>query len=264
MLKRLSILLFCCLLIHNTYAWEDFSEVQDEGIKTTLEGLHAFIVHYQNWMYYTINVSTPGFIETGVYNSRTPDGQTETRPFYRWRAGPVIETGRPLDFYLDAASRGFFVVQMPTNLAYTRDGRMVLDSQRRLVSMSGNYPILGENGHIYLPEGGEISVSRAGMIYVDGDPIDRFKVVVFKRKSDMTYDNIESLNGSFFVLTKEIETIEGPQYYIIKQGMLEENNVLKAINGDIGMAKNSYDATVKAGHMINKALNSAGSLASPN
>ncbi|RAP39157.1 hypothetical protein DID80_00705 [Candidatus Marinamargulisbacteria bacterium SCGC AAA071-K20] len=263
-MKRLYIALIIMLFATNSlYSWEDFQEIQDPGVRTTLDGLHAYIVHYQNWLFYTINTHTPGYIETGVYNTRTVEGNTEIRPFFRWRAGPVIETGRDLDFYLDAASRGFFAVQMPTSLAYTRDGRFILDSQRRMVTMSGNYPLLGENGHIYLPEGESISVSRAGLIYVDGEPIDRMKIVVFKRKSDMTYDNIESLNGSFFVLTREIETISGPQYYLIKQGMLEENNVLKAITGDIGMAKNSYDATVKTAHMINKALGTAASIANP-
>lgn len=246
------------------FAYTDFGEVQDTGVKTAIEGMRAYIVHYQNWMYYTINVDTPGYIETGVYNTKsTTSGQIEIRPFYRWRAGPIIETGRPLDFYIDASSRGFFVVKMPTSFAYTRDGRFILDSKNRLVTMSGQFPVMGQNGEIFLTDPEDVSVSRAGMIYQGDEPIDRLKIAVFKKRSEMTMDNMESLNGSFFVLTKELEILEDPRHYVVKQGVLEQNNVLKAITGDILMAKNAYDATVKTAHLLNKSIGTAASLASP-
>ncbi|RAP39158.1 hypothetical protein DID80_00710 [Candidatus Marinamargulisbacteria bacterium SCGC AAA071-K20] len=257
------VFLISLLFVGPSFAWDDHEEIQDEAMKTVLNGLHAYIVHYTNYMFYTINIGTPGFMETGVYNSRTADGRIINRPFYRWRPGPIVTTDRDLDFYLDAAGRGFFVVQMPTSLAYTRDGRFVLDSKRRLVSMSGGYPVLGQNGQIFLPEYEELAVSRAGLLYADGEPIDRIQAIVFNSKADMTFDNLESLNGSFWVLTKEIPYSTDPKNFIIVQGMLEENNVLKAINGDIGMAKNSFDATIKSGHMINKAIGTSATLASP-
>jgi flagellar basal body rod protein FlgG len=257
------LLLILLLVVTPLFSWDDHQEIQDPGMKTVLGGMHGFTVHYTNYMFYTINLDTPGYIETGVYNSRSKDGVIFNRPFYRWRSGPPTTTGRDFDFYVDGAGRAFFAVQMPTNIAYTRDGRFVLDSSRRIVTMSGNYPLLGQDGHIYIPEYSEVSVSAAGMIYADGEPIDRIRVVVFNSKSDMTPDNIETFNNAFFLLTKEIPFNTDPKNYKIVQGMLHRNNVLKAINGDIGMAKNSYDATVKTGHMINKALGTAASLASP-
>ena len=173
----------------------------------------------------------------------------------------MVETNKELDFYIDANSRGFFVVQLPNSIAFTRDGRFMLDSRRRLVSLSGMYPLLGEEGEIILPEGEDILVSRSGLIYVDGQPVTRIKVAVFRTFSDM--QSMESLNGNFFVLTKDIETVEGPEHYAVVQGFLEENNVLKAITGDILVAKNGYDAATKTAHLINKSLSTAAGIASP-
>jgi len=244
------------------YGYTDYGEVQDDGVLATIHAMRAFEIHYTNYMFYTINIQTPGFIETGVYNTRRADTrQVDIVPFYRWRAGPVLDTGRTLDFYIDANSRGFFVVKMPTTLAYTRDGRFQLDSRGRLVTLSGQYPVQGENGDIYLPNDKDVTSARSGMLYHDGNPIDRIKVVVFKSFKEM--HSFESLNGSFFVLTKAIQTLDGPQHYAVVQRTLEQNNVLKAITGDILMAKNAYDVSTKTAHLINKALGTAASLASP-
>ena len=247
-----------------TWGYDMHGEIQDKAVQTNLHALAAFQVHYTNFMFYTINVGTPGFIEEGVYNTRRKDGNVEYVPFMRWRAGPPVETGRPLDFYLDAASRGFYVIKMPGTLAFTRDGRFQLDSRGRLVTMSGQYPVLGQEGEIFFPEGAsvnDISISRAGLLYLGNQEIDRLRIAVFKSFKEM--QTMDTLNGSFFVLTRPIQTIEGPEHYKIKQGWLEENNILKAITGDILMAKNAYDANAKTAHLINRVLGSAASLASP-
>ena len=257
------LLVLICL---NTYtnAYVHFDEVQEQGVLSSLEGMRTFQVHYTNWLFYTINVGTPGFIETGVYNTRKKRNEgfeIDYIPFFRWRAGPMIETNKELDLYLDANSRGFFVVQLPNSIAFTRDGRFMLDSKRRVVTLSGMYPLLGEEGEIILPEGEDILVSRSGLIYVDGQPVTRVKIAVFKTFKEM--QSMESLNGAFFVLTKDIQTLDGPEHYAIVQGALEQNNVLKAITGDILVAKNGYDAAAKTAHLINKSLSTAAGIGAP-
>ncbi|MBG90277.1 MAG: hypothetical protein CL521_00490 [Actinobacteria bacterium] len=242
-------------------AYTDYNEITDRGIKDNVFAMRAFQVHYTNFMFYTINVATPGFIEEGTYNTRRKGTRRiDFVPFYRWRSGPVVETNRPLDFYLDASSRGFFVIKFPTTFVYTRDGRFRLDSRNRLVTMSGHYPVMGEGGEIFLPEG-SVSVARSGMIFVDGEPVDRIKVAVFKSFKDM--QNMETLNGSFFILTKPIDTLEGQEHYGVVQGYLEENNVLKAITGDILFAKNSFDVNAKSAQMLNRALSTSASFIAP-
>ena len=272
---RLIIGMTLLLLVYiqpSVMAYEHYNEVLERGVLSSMEGMRTFEVQYLNWVKYTINLSTPGFIEQGVYNSRTHMGQDEygedkyeinIKPFYRWRAGPMVETGNKLDFYIDANSRGFFAVQLPSDtLAYTRDGRFRLDSQGRLVTLQNSYPVMGENGQIVLPNlTNDIVVSRAGLIFADGQPVQKIKVVVFKSFTEM--QTLNDINGSFFVMTKDIDIVDGAENYVVVQGAIEQNNVLKAITGDIKVAKNGYESSVKVAQLINKALSTAAGLAAP-
>jgi len=263
-MKKVLITLFFLLSFQvSVMAYENYGEIQDVGIWNSIMGMYTFQVHYQNWLFYTINVGTPGFIETGVYNTRrdVPGRRIDYVPFFRFRAGPVKETNRMLDFYVDSASKGFFVIKMPTTLAYTRDGRFKLDSQRRLVTIAGNFPVMGINGEIFFREGTDITSSRSGALYEGNERVDQLRIVVFKSYKQM--QSLESLNGSHFVLTEEIETLEGPEHYSVHQYFLQENNVLKAITGDILVAKNGYDSAAKTAHLINRVLQTSATIASP-
>ena len=261
-------ILILSLFSPSLYAYEHYGEVVEKGVLTSMEGVRTFQVHYTNWLFYTINISTPGFIEQGVYNTREKINddtyEINIKPFYRWRAGPMVETNQKLDFYLDSNSRGFFIVQLPGgNLAYTKDGRFRIDSQGRLVTLAGYYPVLGESGTIVFPNvSDDILVSRSGLIYLDGQPLDKLKIAVFRSFTEMQ-SSLEDLNGSFFVMTEPIEMLEGPEHYAVIQGAIEENNVLKAITGDILVAKNGYDTSLKVAQLINRALSTAAGVAAP-
>ncbi|RAP33530.1 hypothetical protein DID75_01835 [Candidatus Marinamargulisbacteria bacterium SCGC AG-410-N11] len=257
------IFLLGVIMMSQLYAFDDYGEIGDPGVKVSTNAMRAFRVHYTNYMFYTINVHTPGYIETGVYNTRNKSGRIDFKPFFRWRAGPVIETGRDLDFYIDAMSKGFFVIKLPTTLAYTRDGRFRIDGQGRLVTLAGNYPVMGDAGEIFLDPSADIAVSRSGMIFMNGNAVDKMKIAVFKRYSDIQDKNVQSINGAFFTLVREVETIEGPEHYAVVQYHLEQNNVLKAITGDILVAKNAFDASTKAAHMLNKSISTVSTLVSP-
>lgn len=257
-----AIILSLCM-ITPSLAYEDYGEIQDVGIWNNIMGMYTFQVHYTNFLFYTINLGTPGFVETGVYNTREKgEGhRIVNKPFYRWRAGPIVETGRMLDFYLDAKNKGLFVIKLPTTLGYTRDGRFKLDAQKRLVTVAGEYPVMGLNGEIFFREGTDISVSRSGVLYEGNDRVDQMRIVVFASTTQM--QSLESLNGTHFILLDEIETLEGPEHYSVHQYFIHENNVLKAITGDILVAKNGYDACAKTAHLINRVLQTSATIASP-
>ena len=259
-------LIILLLTVANSlFSYEEFGEIMDPALRTSLQGMRSYQVHYLNWLFYTINTHTPGFFEAGVYNTRFINKEEENFRvdhvgFTRFRAGPYTDTGNPLDLYIDAASKGWFLIKIPGSYAYTRDGRFTLDSRRRIVSLAGDFPLMGENGEIFLPEG-DISISKSGTIFVEGNRVDRIKIIVFTSEVDM--QNLETLNGSVFVLTKPIPVIEGVQNYRVVQGALEENNVLKAINGDILSAKNYYESCAKIAHALNKSLSTSAALMSP-
>lgn len=231
--------------------------VGDPGLQTAMESMRAHQIQYQTFLFYTINVDTPGFVETGGYNRRTAEGEILMRPFYRWRSGPVIETNNDLDVYLDTNSRGLMAVHMPSRIAYTRNGRMRIDTSGRLVSRQYSYPLVNAlgGGFINIPPGADVTISASGMVYADSDPVGKIKVMVFSNKG---LEDLVSLNGVFFINTKKGQVPEvlpgGELNYRVRQGFLEENNVLKGIVGDVGMLKRSYTGAAKAAKVLARVM----------
>jgi flagellar basal-body rod protein FlgG len=101
-------------------------------------------------------------------------------------AGQIRQTSRPLDIALDGD--GFLVVQRqgiplnPTqnpgqNERYTRAGSLKLSAAGQLVTQSGD-SVIGDNGPITLSPG-DITISDSGDISVDGQLVDRLKLVRF-------------------------------------------------------------------------------------
>ena len=91
------------------------------------------------------------------------------------RQGPLRQTDHPLDLAL--AGPGFFAVETPDGVGYTRDGTFSRSPTGQLVTAQG-YPVLGVNGPIELGPG-PFSVARDGTITQDGQAIARLQVVDF-------------------------------------------------------------------------------------
>jgi len=60
-----------------------------------------------------------------------------------WTPQPARETGEPLDFAI--AGEGFFAVQTPEGVRYTRNGQFTVSAQGTLVTSSGD-AVLGRDG----------------------------------------------------------------------------------------------------------------------
>lgn len=86
--------------------------------------------------------------------------------------GPLSPTSRNLDLAL--SGDGFFVLQTPKGLVYTRNGQFSLDAQKQLVSGQG-YPVLGEQGPITIPSG-DFTVDASGQIMTGGQVVARLRV----------------------------------------------------------------------------------------
>lgn len=251
------------LMVAPLAAQLEYHEIRDPSLQLSKLSMRAHQVQYTMFLFYTMNLDVPGYVETGGYNRLTQDGNIEMVPFYRWRAGPVVETGRELDVFLDAYSRGFFVVKVATGgYGYTRDGRFDIDSRRRLVTLSHRLPVIGAGGgEIFLPEGDYVNFSKSGAITVNGNVIDRLRIVTFTKSG---LDKLITLNGSYFVATAPIgdtDVFDGE--YGIRQYHIEQSNVLKALVGDVGLLKRGYEGTAKAAKVINRVMSSVSQMASP-
>jgi flagellar basal-body rod protein FlgG len=74
---------------------------------------------------------------------------------------PSKETGEPLDFAIDGP--GFFAVQTPAGIRYTRNGQFTADAQGRLVTPQGN-PVLGAGGPLQVSADGRVDPARLRVV----------------------------------------------------------------------------------------------------
>ena len=121
------------------------------------------------------NAQTPGFkasrpaFETFMAASGAQDKHyaAAVATSFDLRPGPATRTANPLDVLPEEGA--FLAVQQPGGgAAYTRDGRLTLDGDRRLVSGAGK-PVLDTTGHpIVVPPDLAPSVDDRGRVMAGG------------------------------------------------------------------------------------------------
>lgn len=176
------------------------------------------------------NVATAGFKRDRIsfrellvtaYDGEVKQAKTESI-YTDFGPGEVKRTGNPLDVALNGP--GFFKIETPDGILYTRAGNFALNGDNVLVNTQG-YPVMGQGGAITL-DGTTIEINEVGGISMDqeGDGImaevDSLAVVNFDDPSVL-----EKLGNSLYRLKDsragEIPA-DGTQ---VRQGYLEQSNV---------------------------------------
>jgi len=93
--------------------------------------------------------------------------------------GPVRHTGNDFDIAIN--ERGFFTVQTPDGLRYTRNGCFKVNADGLLSTQRGD-PVLGRNGPISIAEG-RLTVKRNGDVMVDEVTVDTLALVDVKNNA---------------------------------------------------------------------------------
>ncbi|MCG8470365.1 MAG: flagellar hook-basal body protein [Desulfobacterales bacterium] len=130
--------------------------------------------------------------------------------------GELQKTGNPLDLAING--KGFFKVNTPAGMRYTRDGNFTTDATRRLVTQDG-FPVMGKNGPITLT-GDEIFFGESGEVIMDAMVFDALDVVHFSDPKAL-YREGSNLFALDPAKGREISTEEAT----IVQGALEGTNV---------------------------------------
>ena len=137
--------------------------------------------------------------------------------------GSLKSTGN--DFDLALVGKGFFCVQTPDGIHYTRKGDFTLNTEGVLVTRNG-WPVLGESGEISVD--GEsnpnlhkkFSVDQEGNLSVDGKQVDSLRLVDFPqpynliKMGDALFKTEDSGSG-------EIQAADAK----VSQGFIELSNV---------------------------------------
>jgi flagellar basal-body rod protein FlgF len=180
------------------------------------------------------NASTPGFkreaakFEEYVTQTRPAEGQKgpQSLSFVKDAGilrdssqGTVEQTGATYDVAL--AGKGFFSVQTPAGMRYTRDGHFSLDANGNLVTSQG-FQVQGDGGAITItPNDGEINIAADGTIssVVNGvgNQLAKLKVTDFDDTRAMTKEGAN--------LYSTTQTGKTPDIVTMRQGALEASNV---------------------------------------
>ncbi len=177
------------------------------------------------------NVNTIGFkADQPVFRfdppeipANTPNNGTRLSPYAlpleyvtNHEAGPLRETGGPMDVAI--VGNGFFEVQTPDGVQYTRNGRLSINEDG-LISTTEGWPVMGQGGQISV-EGGRIEIGEDGEIKVDGDVAGTLKVVDFNDPS-----RLRKAGNSLFKADGPDAGPAEADGYRIAQGALEASNV---------------------------------------
>ena len=169
------------------------------------------------------NIDTPGYKREDltfwemIFTTNDDRGRVgkAVKLLTNYEEGAASVTGNTLDFAING--NGFFKVQTPEGVRYTRAGSFDLNSEGQLITPSGHL-VLGEGGPITI-QGDDVSLSTDGGLLVDGRDAGRLDIVTF---SDLAGLEKEGLN--LFRLTEGNQELEAEKF-TVKQGVVEKSNV---------------------------------------
>ena len=175
------------------------------------------------------NTDTTGFKRSGVaFNQQLTAEQAKHRnqinldplpvgtihTYIENTQGAIKQTSNPLNFALDG--NGYFTVQTPDGVAWTRDGAFTMNEEGYLTTKDGFY-VMGDYGPIRI-EGKKFSVSDQGDIIVDNFVANKLLL------QDFHGDCVVQKGNNLYFPKGEYMMFKDPEANI-RQGYLESSNV---------------------------------------
>jgi len=180
-----------------------------------------------------------------------------------YSSGPLKMTGNDFDLALEGD--GFFCIQTPDGVHYTRKGDFTLNADGILVTRNG-YPVLGEGGEITVKSNenpnqyAQFSVDEEGNVSVDGQQVDTLRIVKIADLSRLT-----KAGDTLFRPPAAGAAEVGADNFRVSQGFIELSNVevVKMMTEMIEVLRGyeSYQKVIQAADESNaKAINDVGKL----
>jgi flagellar basal-body rod protein FlgF len=133
--------------------------------------------------------------------------------------GSLAASGNALDFGIEG--KGFFAVQSPQGVLYTRAGSFHVTSAGQLVTAAGD-AVLGEQGLVILPTGA-VAVGADGTISVNGGVVAKLRLTEFKPDT-----NLSAVGDALYRAPEGSGEIAATSS--VRQGMLEASNVSPVVS----------------------------------
>ncbi len=131
--------------------------------------------------------------------------------------GDLVSTGNELDAAINGP--GFFVIQTPDGIRYTRNGSFSMNADGELVTKDG-MPVLNKSGSTINLGHGKIAIQDGGLVTVDGNEAATLKIVNVSDPRKLGKEGMYRLTwaGS----PDEVQDVPDPH---LKSGSLERSNV---------------------------------------
>ena len=136
----------------------------------------------------------------------------------RHTSGIMHPTGNTLDFALEG--KGFFAVDTPAGIRYTRNGSFTRSSTGELVTQDG-YRVLGQNGPINLDPAGQagiVTVAEDARLFLDGVENNTFQLFGFEDENRLRKEG-----ANLFRPPEGMEAQASTPH--VRQGFIELSNV---------------------------------------
>jgi flagellar basal-body rod protein FlgF len=176
------------------------------------------------------NADTTGFKQTRVLlDTYTTQSKGQPQPmdrinfvvdratYHDLAQGPILKTGNELDVAI--SGEGYFSIQAPEGVRYTRGGAFQVNDQGELVNASG-YQVLGDGDAAISipPDATEINIAQDGTISTQNGTVGKLSVVSFENASAL-----EEAGQGLYKSNSAATPVESGVR--IAQGMLEKSNV---------------------------------------
>jgi flagellar basal body rod protein FlgG len=150
------------------------------------------------------------YSDGGRYVGKLGSGGYQQEHFTVMEAGSMTTTGNVLDVAIQGP-KGFFAVQTPNGVRYTRDGAFAVDSERRLTTQDG-LPVLDTANREITLTNGKIEIDGQGDVSIDGQQIATIGV----------FDGQVTKLGEGLYEGASMKAVEEP---LLQSGVLEGSNV---------------------------------------
>lgn len=130
--------------------------------------------------------------------------------------GPMSPTGNPLDVAI--SGEGYFSIQTPDGVRYTRHGRFMLNPDSQIVDGQGQ-PLLNASGSpITVPVGEKVTIANDGTVSTPNGALGQIGIVTFADQQKMARE----ANGLY---SAEGQPSQPAEKATLLQGTLEQSNV---------------------------------------
>lgn len=206
-----------------------------KSIYNSSAGMRSKMVNMEIIANNLANINSTGYKRDAAFTEILKDtgieqvtGEPDTsgmviRQYIDYTEGSLSKTDIPFDVAI--MGRGFFVVETPNGLRYTRDGHFDLTPGGLLVTSEG-FPVMGKEGKIQIPEVDKLTrtkllIDESGEIMMDDKNLATLLIVDFRDLSKLTKEGKSLFSSSQNPVSIELSDM----LVAVRQGYLETSNV---------------------------------------